>query len=436
MRVPAFPQLSVGQLLTRPAGQGAFECWYGKEATGFSHARGALWQGIKRLNLGKADTVLVPSYHCGVEIEAVLQAGVRTEFYRVKDDMTVDLRVLKEKIRADCKAVLVIHYYGFAQPIEEIRQLCRRHNLFLLEDCAHALFSRYGGQPLGTYGDLAVFSPTKSLALPDGGLLLINNPATATVIRTKRPRDAVVWKRALGLLARSLEDKWDNKMLRAGVGASRSVGRSWVPIDPGGSYHRGMSFHVSMGDLGMSNISRRLLNGTSIESVIGKRREHYQRILEGIRDSDSWKVCFPSLPEGITPLFFPIRVAGDSRRDLQRVLEGLGIGTFVFGEQLHPRLRQEEYPEARALAREVLCLPVHQALSKREVASILEAMNSLARNQRKIRGLTHNERSAVLSEATAIALGPRSTIFTGAKEISETSRQPAALSPDMLAESY
>jgi perosamine synthetase len=376
-RVSAFPLLSLRHLWKRSAPEGILESWYGRNATRFFQGRSALWWGIKRLGLGDTDTVLVPSYHCGVEIEAVLQAGVRAEFYRIQDDMTVDLKWLEEKITPGCRAVLVIHYYGFAQPIEAIRRLCARHKLSLIEDCAHALFGSSGELPLGTYGDLAILSLTKSLPVSDGGMLLSSNPAIATVVATERPSRAVVWKRTLGLLVRSLDGKWHYRIPLAKF----SRDPEWrEELDANGIHQREKGFNRSLEHLGMSDLSSRLVNGMSIDRVIRKRRQHYQFLLERISDSDCWKVCFPSLPDGICPLFFPVRVTRGSRRDLQRTLEGEGICTFVFGEHLHPQLPQRTFPEAERLSRDVLCLPVHQDLDQRHLEFIVKVMNSLRGN--------------------------------------------------------
>ena len=375
MRAPAFPELSARHLVTRTARFGVFEKFYGREVMCFYHGRGALWRGIKLFGLRQNDKVLVPSYHCGVEVEAVLQGNVGIEFYRIKDDMTVDLRMLEEQIKAGYKAVLVIHYYGFPQPIEAIRQLCRKHNVHLIEDCAHALFSSYGGKPLGTYGDIAIFSPTKSLALPDGGALLINNPEIKAVVRTERPNRAVVGKRIVGLLIRSQEGKADGRMLRAGVRGIRSLCSNCMSSRVSRTYNTGDVFDASMGHIGMSEISRRIMSGTPIDWVIRKRRLNFQYLLAGIRDSDYWKGCFTSLPDGICPMFFPVRIRGESRRVVQRVLQGFGIDTYVFGERLHPQLPKGQFPEAELLAREVLCLPIHQQLDERKLDAIVKGMN-------------------------------------------------------------
>ena len=86
---------------------------------------------------------------------------------------------------------MLIHYLGFPGPVQEVRALCQRRGLALIEDCAHALFSRLGDRSLGTFGDLAIFSPWKSLPLPDGGLLRVNDVRLSPRCRsTARPRGA------------------------------------------------------------------------------------------------------------------------------------------------------------------------------------------------------------------------------------------------------
>lgn len=408
MRVSVFPELTIKALLRRPAQSCVLESYYGKEVTCVYHGRGALWRGIKLLNLDGTDRVLVPSYHCGVEVEAVLQANVEIEFYRIRDDMTVDLGALEEQIRAGCRAVLVIHYYGFPQPVEEIRKLCRKYNAFLIEDCAHALFGRYCGRPLGTYGDMAIFSPPKSLPLPGGGALLINNPGTDAVLWTERPSPAVVWKRTLGLLVSALEAHGDIGVPHTGLAGIRRLCKRVVSIEGGRGYDTGMGFDTAMGYLGMPAVSRRIMNGTSIEWVMRKRRLHFECLLGGIRDTDHWRVCFTSLPEGICPLFFPIRIRGASRSEVQMVLKGFGIDTFVFAEQLHPSLPKGGFPEAELLSREVLCLPIHQHLDEKKVDSIVNAMNSIGSRENSGREVFDGPDSArVVRGAACVAVERR-----------------------------
>ncbi|HEX6099451.1 MAG TPA: DegT/DnrJ/EryC1/StrS family aminotransferase, partial [Thermoanaerobaculia bacterium] len=112
--------------------------------------------------------VWFPSFHCGMEVRAAVDAGCEPRFYRVREDFTIDEEHLAEGLSHEPGAVVVIHYFGFAQPgIARIAAL----GAPLLEDCSHAFLSRFDGQPLGTFGDAATFSLYKSLGTVDGGAL-------------------------------------------------------------------------------------------------------------------------------------------------------------------------------------------------------------------------------------------------------------------------
>src|SRR5205823_6634957 len=94
--------------------------------------------------------------------------------------LTLDLQDLSAKLRARPGPVLAIHYFGFGQPdIEPLAGLCRRAGVALIEDCAHALFSRHTGRELGEFAPLAVFSLRKTLPLLEGGALKMNAPFDA-----------------------------------------------------------------------------------------------------------------------------------------------------------------------------------------------------------------------------------------------------------------
>src|SRR5438105_15451798 len=79
----------------------------------------------------------------------------------------------KRAAGADVSAVYVIHYAGFPQDMAEARKLADELGVPLIEDCALALLSRDGGDPLGSTGDVSVFCLYKTLPVPNGGLLLV-----------------------------------------------------------------------------------------------------------------------------------------------------------------------------------------------------------------------------------------------------------------------
>ena len=139
----------------------------------FYFARNAIWHTVKMLGLDRGE-VLVPSYHHGVEIEALLDAGARVRFYRVGKTFDVDLEDVEKKIGSRTTALYLTHFAGFPGPVREMKRLAERHALPLIEDCALSLFSMDGDLPLGVTGDVAIFCLYKVLPVPNGGALVIN----------------------------------------------------------------------------------------------------------------------------------------------------------------------------------------------------------------------------------------------------------------------
>ena len=91
------------------------------------------------LGLAAGHEVLFPSYHCGTELDALLHAGVTPVAYRVTRQCEIDLDDLISRKTDRTRAVYLIHYFGWEQPMERLRRWCDEQGLLLIEDCALAL---------------------------------------------------------------------------------------------------------------------------------------------------------------------------------------------------------------------------------------------------------------------------------------------------------
>ncbi len=355
-----------------------FKTFYGREATLFYLGRGSLYHAMKLLHLKKADKVLVPSYHCGVDIESILRADVGISYYRVKKDFTVDMEDLMDKVDSDSRAVLIVHYYGFPQPVESLKKFCIKRNLFLIEDCAHALLSSWQQRALGTFGDLSIFSQRKSLPLPDGGAILVNNPDIVGLSIANTPNQLVTLKKTVGMLFSSIGDTGNNNVVLIIIKFIKKRINKLFQKEFGSTYSTGMDFDSSMGHLKMSKLSRRIMNGTRIDKVVEIRRHNFKYLLQHFPISGHINIMHPSLPEGVCPLFFPVHISGIARREVQDLMLQSGIRTYVFGEKLHRSLPENEFPEAELLSREILCLPIHQNLNKEDLDLMLSVIKSFS----------------------------------------------------------
>jgi hypothetical protein len=154
--IPALPTLWPGMLSPLARERPVAFPFGAPRVTRYYFARNAVWHGARLLGLD-GEEVLVPAYHHGVEVGALVDAGVRPRFVRVDARMRLDLDDLEAKIGLRTRAIYVIHYAGFAQPMDEILALARRRGLLVVEDCALSLLAAEGNRPVGSTGHLGIF---------------------------------------------------------------------------------------------------------------------------------------------------------------------------------------------------------------------------------------------------------------------------------------
>ncbi len=101
------------------------------------------------------------------------------------DTYNLDPESLSANITELSRAVIVTHHWGYPARMDEIRRICDEHNLFLIEDCAHAVGCYYQGKHVGTFGDLGVFSfqEYKQLSTGDGGMTVTDDEELADKMR-------------------------------------------------------------------------------------------------------------------------------------------------------------------------------------------------------------------------------------------------------------
>lgn len=133
--------------------------------------------------------VIVPTNTFGATAVAVLRAGATVVLADVGDDLALDVADVACRITPRTRAVIAVHIGGrIADSIRDLIQLCRRHGIALIEDCAHAFGATQLGSPASTFGVAGAFSlfATKVLTSGEGGLVVTSEPSIAATARLLR----------------------------------------------------------------------------------------------------------------------------------------------------------------------------------------------------------------------------------------------------------
>lgn len=150
-----------------------------KHFVGVASGTDALVLALLALGIGEGDEVITQSNTFIATALAITQVGAKPIFVDINPNtFQIDENKIQSKITKKTKAVLPVHLYGAPCQIDEIRNICKDNNLFLIEDACQAHGSMFEKQPVGTFGDIGVFSfyPSKNLgAYGDGGGLSTNN---------------------------------------------------------------------------------------------------------------------------------------------------------------------------------------------------------------------------------------------------------------------
>jgi len=154
-----------------------------KHCIGVGNGTDAIYIALRMLGIGPGDEVIVPCNSWIATSETVTQTGAGVVFADVETDhFTIDPADIERKITPRTKAIIPVHFHGNVADMDAISDICQRHGLLLVEDCAQAHFAQFKGRNLGTFGHAATFSfyPGKNLgAYGDGGAVVTNDDALA-----------------------------------------------------------------------------------------------------------------------------------------------------------------------------------------------------------------------------------------------------------------
>lgn len=150
-----------------------------KYAVGLTNSTVALHLAMVLNDIKEGDEVICPSLTFVATANAIRYVGAIPVFADIVsfDDLTIDPIDIENKITSKTKAIMVMHYGGFACDMEAIMNIAKKHNLKVIEDACHGPLSEYNSKKLGTIGDVGTFSffSNKNISTGEGGILVTNN---------------------------------------------------------------------------------------------------------------------------------------------------------------------------------------------------------------------------------------------------------------------
>lgn len=344
--------------------------------------RASIALALRLMRVQAGDQVLVPTYHCPTMIQPVVAAGAEPLFYPLDETGLPSARYLQALDTGRVRALLAAHYFGLPRPMEWLRRFCDERGIGLIEDCAHALFGRSDGRPIGSWGDYAIASLTKFFPVPEGGCLISHYhrlpeqalPRPSLFDEVKAAADAI----EIGVRHNGFPGV--NSLLTAVFGLKDALRRGSVSrsIGDGSACQSGSSAlrNLALDAKQAARVTRWIAQHASRSPIVSLRRRNYAYLAQLLADIPGVRVLHKVLPEDAVPYVLPVLVDNPEAKYHQLRAAEVPVYRWEDVWPTTPRLRGDV---GQLWARGVFQLGCHQDLS-------LENLQSIAQQVRRISG--------------------------------------------------
>lgn len=145
-----------------------------KHALGLNSCTAGLHLAQKVLRIGEGDEVITTPYTFAATVNTILHCGAEPVFVDIDPiTMNIDPVEIEKAITPKTKAIIPVHFAGFPCDMDQIMDIARRHKLKVIEDAAHAVYTKYHDRFIGSISDITCFSfyATKNLCTGEGGMI-------------------------------------------------------------------------------------------------------------------------------------------------------------------------------------------------------------------------------------------------------------------------
>jgi len=326
-----------------------------KYAIGVSNATSALHLSLKAIGIGKGDEVIVPDMTFVATANAVVLSGAIPVFADIeKSTMNISIDSIKKKINSKTKVILPVHFAGKSCDISKINKISKENDLKIIEDCAHAIGTRYNKKHVGNFGSAGCFSfyPTKNITTIEGGMVITNSNNIAKNIMTARNHG----------LTKTLTQRY-------------SHGKPWdYNVDESGYNYRLDEIRSALGLSQLKRIKK-------INELRKRKFEYYNKRLEGIIH-----IITPTSSSNTDHSYhlYILRVEKNekiSRDELFSKLLKYGIRTSVHYKPLHMftafskfKNSTNDLKNSKQMYDEIISLPLYPNMTKKHQDYVIDSI--------------------------------------------------------------
>lgn len=356
-------------------------------AFAFNSGRSALIAILAALQIQNDSEVLLQAFTCNAAINPILYYRAKPVFVDIDETLNLDPEDLKRKITKKSKVVIIQHTFGWPAKIAKIKNICKKYNLFLIEDCAHSLGAKYEKKLVGTFGDTAFFSfgRDKIISSVFGGMAITNNKKIAK--KLKDFQELLSFPSHLWVLQQILHPL--SFAIFLPIYSFLNIGKSILYLQKKLKILSSSVYEEEKKGKIPVFFPKRLPNALAIIALnqfqkIERFNKHRRKIAKFYREKLK-NFNLPFIDEkGIEPVFmrFPI-LAPNSEAILERTKEeNILLNNGWRGSPIIPKntsLIKMQYkmgscPRAEKIARKILNLPTSINIKKREAQKIIDVI--------------------------------------------------------------
>lgn len=332
-----------------------------------SNGRSAIARAAQLAGVDASSSVLVPAYHCESMAAPFAWLGARIGYYRIREDLSVDLDHLIASADERTKLVLVPQYFGHLRSTRELHELCRKRGWTLVEDCAHAFFALGAPDQIGQDSDLVVASSSKFFAAFDGGVLASRSRTVPPASR--RPGLTAEIRTAINAMEYAFEYGRLPRLHRITAPLLERARRLRAPRHGASgtgklaSRYGGVEFEAESVEIRATLVAQWLATRTDRSAIARARRENWQAMRKQLSCSAKLSFPIPELDDRAVPYVLAVEISEPER--VFPELKRRGVPVYRW-ETAFEESAAAACPASARFRQTLIQLPCHQGLTAAE----------------------------------------------------------------------